>query len=210
MHYRRTHRDFTPEALADIRQRYVETDEPQQSIANDYSVHRKTIDQVARRQEWPRRKERRPRDVPEDLKLAKQAVTAVRAVGKEAVAPGSSRMSAAERAALADRLERQVEQQLAELERRQAIVGNEVSAQADADRAARIVGRLTETLHKVRHLRSPDMTPADGIPACDIPKDIDEFRHRLARRMRDFVRSRIGDRLPDREDEPCRADSSQR
>jgi hypothetical protein len=168
-------------------------------------VHRKTIERLARREQWPRRKDRGPRDVPADLKLAKQAATAVRIVDKKA----STRGGATTSETIAGRLERQVENQLAALERRRSNAADGASALADADRAARIVGRLTETLHKVRQLRSPEVVRADGIPACDIPKDIDEFRHRLARRIRDFVRSRTGDQLPEGEGEPRGADQSQ-
>ncbi|WP_137045489.1 hypothetical protein [Pseudolabrys sp. FHR47] len=207
MQYRRTHRNFTPEAIADIRQRYVETDEPQQSIAVDYGVHRKTIDQLARREDWPRRQNRAPREVPQDLKLAKEAAEAMAAASNEATVRAGTKMSESERAALADRLERQVELQLAELERRQTSIRNDVSANAENDRAARIVGRLTDTLSKVRHLRLPDTVNEEQIPASDIPKDIDEFRHGLARRIRDFVRSRADRRIPESEIEPSGTDT---
>src|SRR4051795_9359946 len=85
--YRRLHRGFTPQAVADIRHRYVETDEPQESIAADYGVHRKTITQLAKREGWPMRSSRGPRDGPDDVVLLADAERAVDAQAGAGIAP---------------------------------------------------------------------------------------------------------------------------
>lgn len=200
--YRRLHRGFTPQAVADIRHRYVETDEPQQSIAADYGVHRKTITQLAKREGWPMRGSRGPRDRPDDVVLLADAEQAVDEHAGAGITPDrpppeeAGAASAASPLTVADRLERAVERELASIERKRATLGVEPQAPPDAERTSRILQRLTDTLWKVRRLRAPDMPETVPDDFDDIPKDIDEFRRMLARRIEAFVRSRYGGALP--------------
>jgi hypothetical protein len=186
MQYRRQHRGFTPEAIANIRYRYEETDEPVASIAKDYGVHRKTIEQLAKREGWKMRKQRGPRDLPPDLKVELDAESAVRAM-----APTKTE---SERLSMAERLERAVENELSALEQAQAARGGEPPLTNEGDSHVRKIERLTGALYKVRHLRKPEAVPS-GLSETDIPKDIDEFRHTLALRIEAFVRNRSNERI---------------
>jgi hypothetical protein len=62
---------------------------------------------------------------------------------------------------------------------------------ADAERTARTLSRLTETLQKLQRLQCtlPETELKDD---DDMPADIDEFRDELARRINAFVDSRTG------------------
>ena len=62
---------------------------------------------------------------------------------------------------------------------------------ADAERTARTLSSLTETLQKLQRLQCtlPETELKDD---DDMPADIDEFRNELARRINAFVDSRTG------------------
>jgi hypothetical protein len=62
---------------------------------------------------------------------------------------------------------------------------------ADAERTARTLSSLTETLQKLQRLQYtlPETELKDD---DDMPADIDEFRNELARRINAFVDSRTG------------------
>jgi hypothetical protein len=66
---------------------------------------------------------------------------------------------------------------------------NEPQSQVAAERTARTLSILTDTLQKLQRLQYA--VPASG-PLYDIPADIDEFRNELARRINAFVDSRTG------------------
>jgi len=79
MQYRRPPRRFTEAAIENMRFRYEETDEPQQSIADDYGIHRKTLDRIAKDNEWKLRKHRLPHDIPPAFRIEAEAERALRA-----------------------------------------------------------------------------------------------------------------------------------
>jgi hypothetical protein len=68
---------FTAAALEDIRRRYVETDEPLGCIAALYGMHRNTPTYLACKYGWQRRRDRPPRDVPEEVRLSMAAERAL-------------------------------------------------------------------------------------------------------------------------------------
>jgi len=185
--HRRQHRGFTPEAIANIRQRYENTDEPQDSIASDFGIHRKTLNRLAKDQGWTLRKERAPRDLPTDLRLAVDA--------EQAVLSEVERTAEVPPLAMAERLERAVAKELAAVELMRARLGPEPASFADAERTARTLERLTEALSKARRLRLPESAATESTLVADMPADIDEFRHALALRIEAFVRSRSDDGL---------------
>ena len=100
-------------------------------------------------------------------------------------------------AALADQLQRTVERELDAIATILAKLpaGDERAAQAE--RAARTLASLTRTLNEVARLRreQAEAAPAHGAqdPMADdndMPRDIDDFRRELARRIDAFVASR--------------------
>jgi hypothetical protein len=94
---------------------------------------------------------------------------------------------------IAERLERQLEQNLARVERMREAQWPQTTA--DAERMTRALERLTDALLKVRRLRNSDTNMVDRND-FDMPRDIDEFRRALARRIDAFVRSRTGAGVP--------------
>jgi hypothetical protein len=194
----RTARGFTPEAIEHARQRYEDTDETQASIAADFGVHSKTLRTLAHKQGWKLRKNRPPRDLPQAIRLnllADQAVGSA-AIGEAspdpmlALVPGEAAMSPN----IAARLEQAVEKELRKVEALRNEFGNPAHRSIEAERTARTLATLTETLFKVRRLREPGQMGA--IADDDMPGDLDGFRRALAERMDAFVRSRADGELP--------------
>ncbi len=183
---------FSPEALEDIRRRYVETDETQTSIGLDHGRSRKTIENLAKDQGWPLRKDRPPRGLPPALKLYRQATEALaqqalpdapkteneNATPDDAPASGS----------VAARLEAALEKELRKVESLRGEFGRPEQRSIEAERIARTLATLTETLFKVRRLREPGNI--SGSNDDDLPGDADGFRLALAHRIEVFVRSR--------------------
>ncbi|NEW92997.1 hypothetical protein DY468_13635 [Rhodopseudomonas sp. BR0M22] len=88
---------------------------------------------------------------------------------------------------LALRLERAVETQLRKVEDLREDAGADPASRAvEAERIARTLAALTQTLFKVRQLRDPEraLSAADD----EMPADADGFRLELARRIEAFVR----------------------
>jgi hypothetical protein len=182
---------FSPEALEDIRRRYVETDETQTSIGLDHGRSRGTIANIARDLGWPLRKNRPPRGLPPALKLYKEAIDAL---AQQAASPKSEDKNAAPdddapvgRSAAA-RLEAAVEKELRKIESLRGEFGRPEQRSVEGERIARTLATLTETLFKVRKLREPGNISASNDD--DLPADTDEFRINLAHRIDVFVRSR--------------------
>ncbi len=195
---------FSPEALEDIRRRYVETDETQTSIGLDHGRSRKTISNLAIDMGWPLRKDRPPRGLPPALKLYKQATEELakqaspdtpkaegdNAAAADAPSPGS----------VAARLEAAVEKELRNVESLRGEFGRPEQRSIEAERIARTLATLTETLFKVRRLREPENI--SGSNDDDLPGDADGFRRMLAHRIEVFVRSRTAAGVSER-DQPA-------
>jgi hypothetical protein len=96
-----------------------------------------------------------------------------------------------------DRLEAAVLKELSVVETMRASLGAEPLRPMDAERTARTLSTLTETLAKLRRLRLGAQPQAGSIDHDDDIPDIDEFRRDLARRIRLFVASRTGGRSAD-------------
>jgi hypothetical protein len=105
----------------------------------------------------------------------------------------ASLAAAADNSAI-ERLERALLKELATVERMRASLKAEPLRPMDAERTARTLSVLTETLAKLRRLRlaaQPQQDTPDDI------LDIDEFRRDLARRIEAFVASQPDDECPD-------------
>jgi hypothetical protein len=186
---------FSPEALEDIRRRYVETDETQTSIGLDHGRSRKTISNLAIDMGWPLRKDRPPRGLPPALKLYKEASEALakqtspdapKTEGENAAAADADAPNAG---SVAARMEAALEKELRNVESLRGEFGRPEQRSIEAERIARTLATLTETLFKVRRLRDPGNI--SGSNDDDLPSDADGFRLALAHRIEAFVRSRI-------------------
>jgi hypothetical protein len=199
---------FSPEALEDIRRRYVETDETQTSIGLDHGRSRKTISNLAIDMGWPLRKDRPPRGLPPALKLYRQATEALAQQASPDAPKTGDENAAADDApppgSVAARLEAEVEKQLRAVESLRSEFSRPEQRSIEAERIARTLATLTETLFKVRRLR--EAGSAESTDDDDLPSDVDGFRRALAHRIEAFVRSRMDGSVP-ATDQPSDAES---
>jgi hypothetical protein len=201
---------LTAEALEYARQRYEKTDQPARTIAHDVGISRDKLYKIIKAEGWPLREDRPPRGLSEALKLDLEATEAENKLteASQAEASGAEASEAeacqAEHGAanpdiapnpdsIAARLEAALEKQLRTVESLRSESGPRVKRSAEAERVARTLATLTETLFKVRRLRQPggSQTTDDD----DLPSDPDGFRLALAHRIEAFVRSRTDGNL---------------
>jgi len=215
---------YTPELVAYVRDRYENSNDTLAKIAADSGVSERGINRMREREGWRKRTDQRLRDLPQAARLLSEATALLTERGEtgaaHAPAPGTNvgteepptpnpsppfarchdagcvnlpamRTGEVESTAI-HRLERLVEKELDAEEAVRAQLGPLPRNPADAERAARTLSTLTQTLHALQRLRSglsPDIDDDD-----DGPRDIDEFRCDLARRIRAFVASRTARR----------------
>jgi hypothetical protein len=196
---------FTPEALSHARYRYEHTDASLADIAVDLRVARGTVRNLARSNGWVHYV-RPPRGLSPAVQLNAQA-SELEAQGVGASVPvtpfsenadtvqqgeGTSQDGASTvMPQLTDtvaRLYRAVMDELVAVETLRAQLKREPKSPQDAERTARTLSSLTETIQKLRRLQCA--VPQSGPHDDDIPADIDEFRTELARRIEAFVASR--------------------
>jgi hypothetical protein len=187
---------LSPEALEYVRQRYENTDDWVSIIAADVRKSRATIYNIAKAQGWTLRKDRPPQGLPQALKLDIEAADAV-----DNKAPDAGDRSARPEAALDPlsipaRLEAALEEELRKVESLRGETAARGKRSIEAERVARTLATLTETLFKVRRLRQPGSI--SGSNDDDLPADPDAFRLALAERIEAFVRSRIGEDVRER------------
>ena len=191
---------LSAEVLEYTRQRYVETDDLQSTIAADIGVSRGTLHRVAKAQGWLLRNDRPPRGLSQALKLDIEATEAVQDQASQASKAGD-RNTAPDNlpvvGSVADRLEAALEKELRKVESLRGESGPRGKRSVEAERIARTLATLTETLFRVRRLREPGNI--NGGNDDDLPADADGFRLALAHRIEVFVRSRVDGSVPERD-----------
>jgi hypothetical protein len=186
---------FSPELEARARYLFEETDASLADIAFELGIHKCTVPVVARRRNW-KRYAPPPRDVSPVTRILVEAETLERRQStaqsgpetepeKHAGPEGASEKSESDD--LVARLRRAVLNELTVVESLRDRLKNEPQSRVAAERTARTLSTLTDTLQKLQRLQCA--VPANG-PDYDMPADIDEFRRELARRIRAFVESR--------------------
>lgn len=207
-------RTFTPELIANVQYRYEETDEPVAHIAADMGIHPGSLRRIAYKRGWVRHKNLGPRDVTPAMRLlleaqkleqaqasprpepalAGHAVHALAGGGDMAPAPAAREDDDGPDAKLTaiDRMEQAVLNELASVEAMRAQFGPEPYKPQDAERTARTLSNLTETLGKLQRMRAglPSQERSAELDDDDMPEDIDAFRFELARRINAWVDSR--------------------
>ncbi|MEZ5785270.1 MAG: hypothetical protein R3D62_02005 [Xanthobacteraceae bacterium] len=193
---------FTPEAIANARRLYEETQAPLDEVAAALGTTRNTL--AARIVEWgwaPRpiakaglpartkstrtarsskakrakstriipRREKRKREKARPESLGPVAASRARR-GREAVGDD----------ALAVRVQRVVERELDAIDQILGAIG--AADAAEAERSARTLASLARALKEVMRLAAPD-EPADADDDDPVPRDLDDFRRELARRL---------------------------
>jgi hypothetical protein len=211
---RRTY--YTGEFLAEAKRRIEQTRQSTTAIASDLGMDKSVLWRLVRRYRWVRPEgSLRLRGLSPVMRLAVAAdelasaassaapprapptpdpspPLASLAVGGEytALAAPVSLAPPAPDSATIDRLEAAVRKELATVETMRASLGAEPLRPADAERTARTLSTLTETLAKLRRLRLGSAPQTGSIDHDDMPADIDEFRRDFARRIDLFVASR--------------------
>jgi hypothetical protein len=193
---------LSAEALEYTRQRYEETDDLQSTIAADIRISRGTLHRVAKAQGWVLRKDRPPRGLSPVLKLDIEATEAEHDQASQSKAEDRSTApdSPPNVGSVADRLEAALEKELRKVESLRGESGPRGKRSIEAERIARTLATLTETLFRVRRLREPGNI--NGSNDDDLPADADGFRLALAHRIEVFVRSRTDAGVRER-DEPA-------
>jgi hypothetical protein len=90
----------------------------------------------------------------------------------------------------AERLQRVVNAQMEVIERTLSVLGP--ASDAEAERTARILATLSRTVQEIVATAEGDTDP-DAADDDAEPRNIDEFRNELARRIRAFVEAEGGD-----------------
>jgi hypothetical protein len=196
---------YTPAFMASVQHDVEKTELPLHAIAKKHEISKRTLHLWIEKENWTKRSEKL-RELPPAARLLHQAT----AMLAERKAPGTATETSGANTTDAnspplsaiDRLERLVEQELTAEEAVRAQLGPLPRNVADAERTARTLSTLTQTLHALQRLRSgttPDLDDDD-----DMPRDIDAFRRDLARRIDAFVASRT-ERSDDDGDPAARA-----
>jgi hypothetical protein len=186
------HRTYTPELLASGRHRYENTPEPVASIAADFGIQPYSLRRLAKNKGWVRY-QFAPRDLPVARRLLAQA-EALESEALKSEALEADRASAeasaqppegADNRSAIDRIEQAVRAEIAAIEASRARLKNLPRRPYEAERTARTLSTLTDTLQKINRLRCGGRDARDD----DLPENIDELRRELARRIHAFVES---------------------
>lgn len=159
---------------------YEETDRPVKDIAREMKRSRSSFYAFVKEHNWRRRSDGHPRVA--------------------AAAPPPSEPAPE---AVVDHLERTVERELDAIEKILARLPRGDDRAMQAERAARTLASLTRTLNEVQRLRraqaanGPTPAQTESADDDDMPRDIDEFRRELARRIDAFVAGRSDPPVPD-------------
>lgn len=195
----------TPELVRVLRQRYEETDQLLTSIAAEFGLSERTLGRMRQAEGWRKRSDR-INGLPIAVRLLEEAKALARQAPNKAppTPPFAGPVIGPTREGRTRWLVEGGEQQPSAIDRVEALVLNEIAAAEAAraqvtdkrqlakisDRNARTLATLTQTLRTLQQMRTgkslePEMTDDDD----DMPRDIDEFRHALARRIEAFVAS---------------------
>jgi len=170
-------RGVSPAALIEARRLYEESSLSVASIAALLGVHRTTVNYHARKRGWQRseaaRRAPRPLPPPRDSRATPAPVIAT---FPDATATALAMLARGE---LVARLARQIEQEIAAVERLVARTMREREADgaAETERTARTLAVLVRTL---RELSALERANADAGEDEDGPRDADAFRRELA------------------------------
>lgn len=211
-------RGYSPEFLAKLRHAYEQTERPLRLMAKDFLIGQRTLYRIAHREGWTRM----PRGLPPAMRMLEEASALLSAPNDacanpvlpsgEDPPPRSPSLSLSrstlprererEETALAEKGEPQAAtasaaERIAELVQKELAAAEVMRAQLragdcapiDAERMARTLSTLTQTLQTLQRLRAGETRRSND---DDIPRDINEFRRELARRIDAFVASRTG------------------
>lgn len=184
-------KQVTPELLAEAKRLYEQTLAPVDDIAAMMGVSRALFYRCVQKGSWRGR-----RASVGTFKFARALTgTAVATIvpmpapaeqpRAEVIVPADP-LSPQQRLALALRIQCVVEREMDAMERILAVI--QPSDQIEAEQGARTLAGVSRALREIKALTEPDeVTPPDETDDDPIPRDIDEFRNELARRINAFV-----------------------
>lgn len=182
-------REITPELLAEAKRLYEQTLAPVGDIAGMIGLSRSNFYKRVREGGW-RGRRARVGTFQFTRALSGSAVMAIIAEPAEQpraeVVTINDPVSPQQRMALALRIARIVE---CEMDAAERIVNTiKPSDQIEAEHGARTLASVARTLREIHALNQPDeATPPDETDDDPVPRDIDEFRNELARRIHALI-----------------------
>lgn len=182
-------KEFAPEQPAEVRRLYEQTLAPVAEICGMLGVTKDPFYTIVRREGWRKRRARVA--TFEFAKALGAAVAETRAQPEQPRTPpvAASPLLPEQRLAIAERLMLGTEEALDAIKRVTAQINPNNPAEADA--SARTLANISRALRKIAALTKTDeVTPADDADDDPVPRDIDEFRYELARRIRGFIEAR--------------------
>ena len=184
---------IAPQLVAEGKRLYETTLTTIADIAALMGISRRTLEN--RIVEWNWKRRRQPSGAIDIFHAVRGAVAAVATASAETPPPDRTVAASAlaqQRAALALRIQNVVEREMTVVERVVGLLGP--ADEAEAERTMRTLAGISRTLREITALNQPDeVTPPDETDDDPIPRDIDEFRNELARRINALI--------DDREDE---------
>jgi hypothetical protein len=177
--------EIAPERITEGKHLYELTATPVPDIAAMMGISRRTL--ARRLVEWGWTPRSAPRHTTDRALVATAPAGAVANAGPDDA--GDSLSTEARMALNAARIQRIVEHGLNAVERVLAKVGP--SDRSEAERSARTLAAVARTLREMAAITKPEeVTPPDETDDDPVPRDIDEFRRQLARRIRGFIEAR--------------------
>ena len=187
-------KEATPELLAEAKRLYEQTLAPVDDIAGMLGLSRSNFYKRVRDGGW---RGRRARVNPFEFAraLSGSAMKAIMAEPAEQpradIAALDDPTSPQQRLAMALRMQRVVEREMDAVER--VIEKIVPTDQIQAEHGARALASVSRTLREIRALTRPDdEAPPDATDDDPVPRDIDEFRDALARRIEAFIDAEQG------------------
>ena len=181
---------IAPKLVAEGKRLYETTMTTIADIAALMGVSRRTLEN--RIVEWNWKRRRQPSGAIDIFHAVRGAAAAVATA--ETPPPDAAIAAPAlaqQRAALAQRIQNVVEREMAVVERVVNLLGP--ADESGAERSARTLAAVARTLQEMAALTKPEaevMPPDDADDDDPIPRDINEFRRELARRIRNFIEAR--------------------
>src|SRR5665213_2700329 len=181
---------IAPELVAEGRRLYETTMTTIADIAGLMGLKRRTLEN--RIVEWNWKRRRQPNGALDIFHAVRGA--AIATATAEAAAPNAAAIGPVteqRRAAIADRIMGVVEREMTVVERVVSLLGP--SDMAEAESTARTLTAITRALHEIKAINQPDeVTPPDETNDDPIPRDIDEIREELARRIHALIDAETG------------------
>lgn len=190
---------IAPEKLPEIKHNYINTDMPIEQVCAEAEISRTILYRYAKEGNWPLRRYSRqasamesepPAPAPEALlAAASRAVKEELAKGESGEAGAARAVTPEERAALSARVFRAAQAQMTTIENVMQSF-QPTGSGPPSERTVRIIAALNRSLREISAMLGREQTPPHEADNDPVPRDIDEFRRELARRIRCFIQAR--------------------